>query len=66
MQTSFDVPLQMILTGIAALIHWHCRYKTGLPITSSYYQKPLTYRPSSSYPWGNRWLLAPLFLTTLF
>jgi hypothetical protein len=41
MQTSFDVPLQMILTGIAALLHSHCRYKTGLPITSSYCQNHL-------------------------
>jgi hypothetical protein len=49
MQTSFDVPLQMILTGIAALVHSHCRYKTGLPITSSYYQKPLICHPFLSY-----------------
>jgi hypothetical protein len=49
MQTSFDVPLQMILTGIAALAHSHCRYKTGLPITSSYYQKPLLCDPFLSY-----------------
>jgi hypothetical protein len=49
MQTSFDVPLQMILTGIAALVHSHCRYKTGLPITSSYYQKPLICDPFLSY-----------------
>ena len=49
MQSSFDVPLQMILRGIAALIHSHCRYKTGLPITSSYYQKPLICDPFLSY-----------------
>ncbi len=49
MQTSFDVPLQMILRGIAALVHSHCRYKTGLPITSSYYQKPLICHPFLSY-----------------